>query len=113
MRACLQVGGHIALGKDIRFRQISGGCWLFVHRLTGQLKVQKIILDPLVVWDLREVEVKGRVKSVSEPMVFSYWLRLQRQVTWPLALIHYLVNEIHRVHCALGFQSDVPCTHLT
>jgi len=103
MRAGLQVGGNIALGKDIRFRQVRGGYWLFVHRLTGQLKVQKIILDPLVVWDLREVKVEGRFKSIYEPRVFSYWLRLQRQVTWPLALIHYLVNEIHRVNCALSF----------
>lgn len=71
MRAGLQVGGHIALGKDIRFRQVRGGCGLFVHRLAGQLKVKKIILDALVVWDLGEVEVKGGVKSVSEPWVFS------------------------------------------
>ena len=28
-------------------------------------------------------------------------------------MIHYLVNEIHRVHCALSFQSDISGTHLT
>ena len=27
--------------------------------LTGQLEIHEVILDPLVVWDLREVEVEG------------------------------------------------------
>lgn len=71
MRAGLQVGGHITLGKDIRFRQVRGGCGLFICGLAGQLNIQKIILDALVIWDLREIEVKGRVKSVAEPWVFS------------------------------------------
>ena len=112
MRVGLQVRGHITLGKDIRFRQVRGGSWLFIYGLAGQLKINKIILDTLVIWDLREVEVERRVKSVSEPWVFSDRLRLQRQVSWPLPLIHDLVNKIHSVHCALSFQSDIPGPHL-